>query len=68
MGICFDDLEGLSVRKQREIITNRAKEINRLNNLKYKVNYRGNTSLINQQRFQRQNILNYNYNSHKNLK
>jgi len=58
MGICFDDLEGLSVRKQREIITNRAKEINRLNNLKYKVNYRGNTSLINQQRFQRQNILN----------
>lgn len=58
IGISFDDLEGVSVRKQREIITNRAKEINRLNNLKYKINYRGNTSLINQQRFQRQNILN----------
>lgn len=47
IGISFDDLEGVSVRKQREIITNRAKEINRLNNLKYKINYRGNTSLIN---------------------
>lgn len=47
MGISFDDLEGVSVRKQREIITNRAKEINRINNLKYHINYRGNTDLIN---------------------
>ena len=51
MGMSFDDLEGVSIRKQREIITNRAKEINRINNLKYHINYRGTASLINQQRF-----------------
>ena len=46
MGMCFDDLEGVSVRQQREIITNRAKEINKLNNLEYQLNYKGNASII----------------------
>lgn len=56
MGISLDDLDGMSIRKQREIITYRAKELNRINNLKYHKFYRGNSSLINKQRFQRQNI------------
>lgn len=41
MGISFDDLEGLSIRQQREIIKKRAVEINKQKNMKFKHHNRG---------------------------
>ena len=35
IGIGFDDLEGLSVRKQREIIKERASHMHKMQRLKY---------------------------------
>lgn len=39
MGISFDDLEGLSIRQQRDIIKQRAHEMHRMNSLKYKFSH-----------------------------
>lgn len=36
MGITFENLEGMSVRQQREIIKNWCKEMNKFIKLKYK--------------------------------
>lgn len=41
MGISFEDMEGLSVRQQREMIKRRAYEMNRLKTMKYKFASRG---------------------------
>ena len=41
MGLSFDDLEGLSVRQQREIVKRRAVEMNKIKNLKFKNHVRG---------------------------
>jgi hypothetical protein len=49
MGISFDDLEGLSVRQQREIVKRRAVELNKFKNLKFKNHVRGQgTSMLNE--------------------
>ena len=36
LGMTFDDLEGLSVRQQREIVKERAANMHKINRLKYK--------------------------------
>ena len=41
MGVSFEDMDGLSVRQQREMIKRRAYEMNRLKTMKYKFAGRG---------------------------
>ena len=41
MGLSFDDLEGLSIRQQREIVKRRAIEINKIKQMKFKNHIRG---------------------------
>ena len=36
LGVSFDDLEGLSIRQQREIVKQRAAQMHKLQRLKYK--------------------------------
>jgi len=53
MGISFDDLEGLSIRQQREIIKKRAVEINKQKNMKFKHHNRGQGAIMLQERLAR---------------
>jgi len=46
MGLAFDDLEGLSVRHQREIFKKRVVELNRMERMKYKYRNRGQGTLM----------------------
>lgn len=41
MGVSFDDMEGLSVRQQRDMIKRRAFEMNRLKTMKFKYGGQG---------------------------
>lgn len=41
MGFGFDHLEGISIREQREIITHKAKEMNKASRLKHKYDHKG---------------------------
>ena len=41
MGLSFEDLEGLSIRQQREIVKKRAVELNKKKNMKFKHHNRG---------------------------
>lgn len=54
MGISFDDLEGLSVRQQRQIIKKRATELSKIQKIKYKYHNRGQGLLMLQERLVRQ--------------
>jgi len=46
MGLCFDDLEGLSLRQQREIIKKRVVEMGKLERMRYKYHNRGQGALM----------------------
>ena len=54
MGVSFDDLEGLSVRQQRQIIKKRAAELNKVKQIKFKYHNRGQGMIMLQERLSRQ--------------
>jgi len=58
MGVAFDDLEGLSVRQQRQIIKNRAVEMHRSNGERYKKRQLGRGTQLLDERLARSSMTN----------